>query len=113
MRSPRCRRPRRPPSSASCHHATRFVNGDGRLVVPDPANARQVRRATGGPGTILIDAELIGTRPHRRAGRGLQVELQPFTRLPKDRHRELEEQARAVGRARGADDFDLTVVDAS
>jgi len=39
--------------------------------------------------------------------------LQPFTRLPKDRHRELEEQARAVGRARGADDVDLTVIDAS
>ena len=90
-----------------------FVNGDDRLVVPDPANARQVRRATGGPGMILIDAELIGTWRHRRAGRGLQVELQPFARLPKDRHRELEEQARAVGRARGADDVDLTVVDAS
>jgi len=25
-----------------------FINGDDRLVVPDPANARQVRRATGG-----------------------------------------------------------------
>jgi hypothetical protein len=39
--------------------------------------------------------------------------LQPFTGSRKDRHRELEEQARAVGRARGADDVDLTVVDAS
>lgn len=90
-----------------------FVNGDQQIVFADPANARRVRRATGGPGTILIDGEVVGTWRHRRAGRGLQVELAPFARLPDDRHRQLEEQAGAVARMRGADDVDLTVVDAS
>jgi len=95
--APAGRRPRRPPSSASCHHATRSSTATTGSSFPTRRTPGR-SAARRGPETILIDAELIGTWRHRWAGRGLQVELQPLTRSRRT-HREPEEQARAVGRA--------------
>lgn len=90
-----------------------FVNGDDRLVRSRPgerqAGPPRDGRTGNDPDRHRADRDLASPAGRARAA-GQVAAVHP---APEGPHRELEEQARAVGRARGADDVDLTVVDAS
>lgn len=79
-----------------------YLHGERRLLVGEPAWARQVWRSVGSPGVLLQDGEVVGTWRQRVVGRRLELEAQPFRPGATLRQAELEEQATALAADRGA-----------
>ena len=74
---------------------------DRDTLVP-PGRQREVWRATGSPGTVLVDGELVGTwRSHLR-GRRSSFEVVPFEDLTPHQLAEFHEEAYGIARLRGA-----------
>ncbi|WP_244258077.1 crosslink repair DNA glycosylase YcaQ family protein [Streptomyces sp. Tu 2975] len=82
---------------------------DRQLVVPDKDRRKEIWRAIGGPGALLVGSEIAGTWRVRAAGRKVDVTVTPFGRLPAFVRRELETEAGTVAVARGAEEARLHV----
>lgn len=80
---------------------------DRALLVPDPKRAREVWRAIGGPGALLVGTEIAGTWRAKASGRALDVTVTPFGPLPASVRRTLEAEAATVASARGAGEVRL------
>lgn len=78
-----------------------------RATIVDEAHHREVWRAQGGPGTVLIDGEIAGTWRPRKRGQRLTITVEPFAPLSaRDRER-LEDEAERIGPLRGASSVDV------
>lgn len=77
---------------------------DRALLVPQPARARQLWRAIGSPGAVLVDGEVVGTWRPRKAGRALVVSVQLWDGHgdARDLQDALQEQAERLAAVRGA-----------
>ena len=87
---------------------------DRELTVPEASVRRQVWRVLGDPGVVLAGTEVVGTwrakaGPRRAAGRRDDVTVTPAGALPGEVRAALEDEARRVAVARGADDVRLVV----
>jgi hypothetical protein len=81
-----------------------YLLGERDLVVPDGTAARQVWRAIGAPGVLLVDGEVLGTWRQRLSGRRLDLDVRLFGRLAAARRTELNRQAERVAAVRAAPD---------
>lgn len=76
---------------------------DRGLVVPDKSRAREIWRAIGGPGALLVGTEIAGTWRARTAGPKVDVTVTPFDGpLPAGVRGRVEAEAAVVATARGA-----------
>ncbi len=75
---------------------------DRGLVVPDKSREKEIWRAIGGPGVLLIGSEIAGIWRAKAAGRKLDLTVTPFGPLSSAVRRELEVEAATVASARGA-----------
>lgn len=75
---------------------------DRDLVVPDRSRAKELWRAIGGPGALLVGAEIAGTWRARAAGRAVDLTVTPFGPLSGAVRAALEREAETVAAARGA-----------
>ncbi|MFE9396314.1 DNA glycosylase AlkZ-like family protein [Streptomyces flavidovirens] len=82
---------------------------DRGLVVPDRSREKEIWRAIGGPGALLVGSEIAGTWRAKAAGRKLDVTVTPFAPLPSAVRRELDAEAAAVASARGASEARLHI----
>ncbi|WP_327174665.1 winged helix DNA-binding domain-containing protein [Streptomyces sp. NBC_01335] len=85
-----------------------FLQGrDRELLVPDEARRKEIWRAIGGSGVLLVGAEPAGTWRAKAVGRAVGITVTPFAPLAAPVRRALEEEAAAVAAARGADEARL------
>ncbi|MBV1941874.1 winged helix DNA-binding domain-containing protein [Streptomyces sp. BV286] len=84
---------------------------DRTLVVPDKAREKQVWRAIGGPGALLVGSEISGIWRAKSTGRKLDVTVTPFGPLAASVRRALEAEAARVASARGATEARLHIGD--
>ncbi|WP_093802493.1 DNA glycosylase AlkZ-like family protein [Streptomyces sp. Wb2n-11] len=84
---------------------------DRALVVPDKTREKEVWRAIGGPGALLVGSEISGTWHAKSAGRRLDVTVTPFGPLPTAVREALDAEAARVASARGAAEARLRVGD--
>jgi len=89
---------------------------DREVTVPESAVRKDVWRILGNPGVVLAGTEVRGTwrakaGPHRAAGRRDDVTVTAAGGLGAGVRAALEEEARRVAVARGADDVRLAVQD--
>ncbi|HEU0213076.1 MAG TPA: crosslink repair DNA glycosylase YcaQ family protein [Jiangellaceae bacterium] len=80
--------------------------GDRELLVPDRRRRRDVWKATGNPGVLLVRGDISGLWRQRTSGSRLTVTVQPFGKLTAPERRLVGEDARVVARHQGADDVD-------
>ncbi|MFF3691243.1 winged helix DNA-binding domain-containing protein [Streptomyces sp. NPDC002187] len=73
----------------------------GRLV-PDKDRAKEIWRAIGGPGAVLVGSEIAGTWRAKAAGAELDLTVTPFGSLSAAVRKALEAEAGTVASARGA-----------
>jgi hypothetical protein len=71
---------------------------DRSLLVPDPAQAKDLWRTLGRPGGVLVDGDLAGTWRARKAGEALTVSVDLWARIGRDA---LAEQAERLAAFRG------------
>lgn len=86
---------------------------DRTLVVPDSSRAKEVWRAIGAPGAVLVGSEISGIWRARSAGRRVDVTVRPFGRLPASVRKAVEAEARIVADARGAAEARLHIEDSA
>ncbi|MFF0369777.1 DNA glycosylase AlkZ-like family protein [Micromonospora sp. NPDC005087] len=88
-----------------------FLAGRDRdLLVPAKEHQRQLWRAIGNPGALLLDGEIAGTWRARQAGKGrLELTVSPFSALPARVRREVDAEAATVAAARAAADVQVRV----
>ncbi|MBB3039295.1 DNA glycosylase AlkZ-like family protein [Hoyosella altamirensis] len=85
---------------------------DRDLLVPDPAQRRQVWRAAANPGVVLVDGAIAGTWRQRHQRKRLTVRVSAFGRLP-ERWLELAEpDAAVIGRFFAASGVDIELTTA-
>ncbi|MEN8652065.1 crosslink repair DNA glycosylase YcaQ family protein [Streptomyces sp. 21So2-11] len=82
---------------------------DRGLVVPVKSREREIWRAIGGPGALLVGSEILGTWRARAAGRRLDLTVTPFAALPSGVGAGLDAEAAVVASARGAADVLLRI----
>ncbi|WP_328722790.1 winged helix DNA-binding domain-containing protein [Streptomyces sp. NBC_00247] len=88
-----------------------FLQGrDRELLVPDEGRRKEVWRAIGGAGVLLVGAEPAGTWRAKAAGRAVAITVAPFAPLTAPVRRALEAEAGVVAAARGADEARLHLV---
>ncbi|MBT2507719.1 winged helix DNA-binding domain-containing protein [Streptomyces sp. ISL-98] len=75
---------------------------DRGLVVPDKSREKEIWRAIGGPGALLVGSEIAGTWRAKATGRKLDLTVTPFGPLSSAVRRELDAEAATVASARGA-----------
>ncbi|WP_299542381.1 DNA glycosylase AlkZ-like family protein [uncultured Streptomyces sp.] len=80
---------------------------DRELLVPDAARRKEVWRAIGNPGVLLLGSEPAGTWRAKAAGRRVDLTVTPFVPLPAAARRALEAEADLVARTRGASEARL------
>lgn len=73
-----------------------------RATIVDEKYHRQIWKAVGEPGTLLVDGEIVGTWRPRKSGRKLVVTVEAFGPLSERAMKELREEAQHVARLRGA-----------
>lgn len=76
---------------------------DRALLVPDKSREKEIWRAIGGPGALLVGSEIAGTWRARNAGRALDLTVTPFGPLSASVRKRLDAEAATVASARGAD----------
>ncbi|MEV4659815.1 crosslink repair DNA glycosylase YcaQ family protein [Micromonospora sp. NPDC049301] len=88
-----------------------FLAGRDRdLLVPAREHQRQLWRAIGNPGALLVDGEVAGTWRARQVGKGrLELTVSPFSALPARVRREVDAEAATVAAARAATDVRVRV----
>ncbi|RLP89484.1 winged helix DNA-binding domain-containing protein [Micromonospora sp. BL4] len=83
---------------------------DRDLLVPVREHQRQLWRAIGNPGALLVDGEVVGTWRARQAGKGrLELTVQAFSALSARVRREIDAEAVTVAAARAATDVRVRV----
>ncbi|WP_073758843.1 DNA glycosylase AlkZ-like family protein [Streptomyces sp. CB03234] len=75
---------------------------DRTLLVPDKGREKEIWRAVGGPGALLVGSEIAGTWRARAAGRKVDLTVTPFGRLSSAVREQVEAEAATVASARGA-----------
>ncbi|MFC5752272.1 DNA glycosylase AlkZ-like family protein [Actinomadura rugatobispora] len=80
---------------------------DRELLVPDPAQRKQVWRTAANPGVLLVDGEISGVWRQRRSRGRLSLRVEPFTRLSARRRRAAEPDAAAIADPTGTAGADL------
>jgi hypothetical protein len=80
--------------------------GDRELLVPEPRRRREVWKATGNPGILLVRGDISGVWRQKTSGRRLTVTVQAFGELTAVEQRLAGEDARVVARHQGADDVE-------
>lgn len=83
---------------------------DREFIVPDPHRRSALWKATGSPGALLVDGEILGTW-RARAGKRLSITVTPFEPLARHAVTDLDEEAALLSAARGAHAYDITVTD--
>jgi hypothetical protein len=79
-----------------------YTQSRDRDTIVAPGRQREVWRATGSPGTVLVDGELVGTWRSYLRGRRSSFEVSLFEGLTREHRAELDEEALGVARLRGA-----------
>lgn len=74
---------------------------DRRLLVPDPAQQKDLWRTLGRPGAVLVDGEVLGTWRPKAAGRRLTVALDPWQPWTAPVRRAVDAQAELLAAHRG------------
>ncbi|WP_434599741.1 DNA glycosylase AlkZ-like family protein [Streptomyces sp. A5-4] len=80
---------------------------DRSRVVPVKSREREIWRAIGGPGALLVGSEIVGTWRARAAGRRLDLTVTPFAPFASGVGARLDAEAAVVASARGAGDVRL------
>ncbi|MER7112558.1 DNA glycosylase AlkZ-like family protein [Streptomyces sp. NPDC000229] len=75
---------------------------DRALVVPDKSREKEIWRAIGGPGALLVGSEIAGTWRAKAAGRQLDLTVTTFGPLSPTVRKRLDDEAATVASARGA-----------
>jgi winged helix DNA-binding protein len=73
---------------------------DRALLVPDAVRGKDLWRALGRPGAVLVDGEIAGTWRPRKTGRRLAVQVQLWRHLPAAARAGLAEQAERLAACR-------------
>lgn len=74
---------------------------DRATLVPDPARAKELWRTIGRPGAVLSDGDVVATWRARKAGRALDVTVDPFGPVPPGLRAAVEAQAERLAAHRG------------
>jgi hypothetical protein len=74
---------------------------DRATIVPDPARAKELWRTIGRPGAVLADGDVVGTWRARKAGKQLDLTVEPFGPVSSRRRAALDEQAERLAAHRG------------
>ena len=74
---------------------------DRATIVPDPARAKELWRIIGRPGAVLSDGDVVATWRARKAGRALDLALDPFGPVPPGLRAAVEAQAERLADHRG------------
>ncbi|MFI6104859.1 DNA glycosylase AlkZ-like family protein [Streptomyces sp. NPDC051310] len=82
---------------------------DRDVLVPDRARQKEIWRAIGGPGALLVGNEITGTWRARTAGRRLELTVTPFVRLSSAVRRALDGEAATLASARGVEQVRLQI----
>ena len=75
--------------------------GSRPFLAPDRDLAKDVWRALGSPGTVVVDADIAGTWRARQAGRTLRLTLTAHRKLTARQRKATEDQAELVALSRG------------
>ncbi|MEO3928883.1 winged helix DNA-binding domain-containing protein, partial [Micromonosporaceae bacterium B7E4] len=78
-----------------------------RETVIDKQYHRDVWRAVGDPGTVLVDGEIAGVWRPRKSGRKLTITVETFGTLPAGNKKRLQTEAEQVATLRGASSVDV------
>ncbi|MFI5492444.1 DNA glycosylase AlkZ-like family protein [Actinoplanes sp. NPDC051859] len=82
---------------------------DRDVLVPNRAHQKEVWRALGNPGVILVDGEIAGVwRAKLAGGKRVDLAVTPFGKLAPKARKALEEEAAVVARARAVPDAAVT-----
>jgi hypothetical protein len=76
---------------------------DRDVLVPDRAVHKALWPVLGRPGIVLVDAEVVGIWRPKSSARALTLQVEAFAPLPERVWSDLEEEARRVAAARGAE----------
>lgn len=80
---------------------------DRQTLLADSTLHRQVWRAAGSPGAVLVDGQLVATwRAHKR-GKSLQALIEPFAPLPSAARTEVEAEFQSIAAYRGCQTTEL------
>jgi hypothetical protein len=82
---------------------------DRELLVPDPAVRRRIFTAMGGPGTVLVDGEVVGMWRAAKKGKRLMISVEPLGKLTTSAKDELAAEAERIAPFRGADASQLKI----
>ncbi len=83
---------------------------DRDVLVPERAHQKEIWRALGNPGVLLVDGEIAGTwRAKMASGKRADVTVSPFGALPARARTVMQAEADVVAAARGAEEARLTV----
>ncbi len=76
---------------------------DRATIVPDQGVAKELWRTIGRPGAVLADGDVVGTWRARKAGKALDLAVEPFGPPSPRLRRALDEQAERLAAHRGLD----------
>jgi hypothetical protein len=76
---------------------------DRELLVEDPARQKEVWKAIGSPGVVLVDATVAGTWRPQKKGSRLSLTVRPFEPFRPKVLKAVEEEAGLLARARGTE----------
>ncbi|SDF51465.1 Winged helix DNA-binding domain-containing protein [Blastococcus fimeti] len=74
---------------------------DRATIVPDQRAAKELWRTIGRPGAVLADGDVVGTWRARKAGKALDLAVEPFGPVPPALRAAVEEQAERLATFRG------------
>ena len=74
---------------------------DRRLLVADSDRAKALWPTLGRPGAVLVDGDIAGTWRARKAGAGLRVTVEPWTKITVAAGKKIREQALRLAEHRG------------
>lgn len=80
-----------------------------RDTIVDRKHHRDLWKATGDPGTVLVDGEVIGVWRPRKSGRDLTITITTFDVLPTRAKKPLHAEAERIAALRGASSTNVEV----
>lgn len=84
-----------------------YTQSRDRETIIDKRYHRDVWRAVGDPGTVLVDGQIAGVWRPRKRGRKLTITLKSFGTLPARSEKPLQAEAEQVATLRGASSVDV------